>query len=263
MVALSTRLATPKLNSESSHNPDKKKNYLQLANWASGASAPYVRFSKTVTTTWLTNLFTEVARTAGHRLDRGDLFHCHLVFDVGDLLMVFHAKEYPSDIEPFKYGQAVGLDRSVADFETKDSVFKKRDVIYSVAHNRIYVPNFTNNGNPFRSLLYEPNLTVRGNPLLLDATMFGDCIADISTFPRENVKPFAKIWSLKAAQPVCDLCAHKHTEGSSTSIGRWHYCAACTCFYCNTCGKWKLKRNSNFSRTRACKKCKAETTLVD
>jgi len=149
-------------------------------------------------------------------------------------------------------------------FNTTAPAFRDRNPIWSASTGRVYVPHFQANTNPYRTLLGNPNLTVAQNPLFLDAVILGDCIADINTFPRERVHPFQKIWSVKAAMPICNLCNFRHTEGGSTVIGRWHFCRQCQIFYCNTCGKWKLSRMAyGFARTRKCRHCPTETVLVD
>lgn len=266
MVGLSYKVSTPALNDESAFNCDAS--YKKLENWASGTKPPYFRSSTRAANTWLANLFAEVARRAGHTLSRADLFHCHLSYDASgpDLLLIFHAREYPSDIEPFKNGIATGLDNGIVGFDTTTLDFRDRNPIYSAATNRIYVPHFVNNANPYRTLIADPDLTVAQNPLFLDSTLLGDCLADISTFPREGAAPFFTIWSSKASTastPVCSKCNKTHTQGTSTALGRWHYCSQCEVFICNICGKWTLKRNTFLSRTRACGTCSTETALVD
>jgi hypothetical protein len=264
MVDDCKRLATPTLNGET--GVAQAPGYLKLENWASGNAPPFYRYTSSTVTGWLSQLFAEVAVAAGHTLSRADLFHCHLVYDATgpDLLAIFHAKEYPDDIEPGKHAQAAGVDGGVVAFDTTSPAFASRNPIWSARTGRIYVPHFRDNTNPYRTLLLEPDLNVPGNPLFLDAVVLGDCIADINLFPRERVAPFQKIWSVKAVRPTCSLCNFRHTEGSSTALGRWHYCAACNAFYCNTCGKWKLSRKRwDLSRTRKCSACPAETVLVD
>jgi hypothetical protein len=264
MVDDCKRLATPALNGETS--VAQAPGYLKLENWASGNAPPFYRFTSSTVTGWLSRLFAEVARAGGHTLSRADLFHCHLVYEPTgpDLVAIFHAKEYPDDIEHNKHGQAAGVDSGVVAFDTATPAFASRNPIWSARTRRIYVPHFQNNTNPYRTLLMDPDLTVGDNPRFFDAVVLGDCIADINYFPRERVAPFQKIWSVKAVRPTCSLCNFRHTEGSSTVLGRWHYCAACNAFYCNTCGKWKLSRvRWDLSRTRKCQACPAETVLVD
>lgn len=267
MVDDSRRLSTPSLDAETP--VPQAPGYLRLANWASGNDPPFYRYRSATVTTWLGQLFAEVARIAGHALNRADLFHCHLVYDdqctLGgtDLLAIFHAKEYPHDIEAHKHGHAAGVDSGVVAFTTTTRAFASRNPIWSARTGRIYIPHFRNGANPFVGLLGDPNVGA-GNPLFLDATLLGDCIADVSVFPREGVAPFQKVWSLQAALPRCRICGFKHTEGGSTFLGRWHYCTTCDVFYCNTCGKWKLSRvRWDLSRTRRCRQCPAETVLVD
>ncbi|MEN9578030.1 MAG: hypothetical protein RJA70_1039 [Pseudomonadota bacterium] len=261
MVDLTSRLSTPKVDAESRFNCDQT--FKRVQSWASGNAPPFYR-SDSTTQLWLSDLFTEVAHRAGHVLNRADLFHCHLCYDGtdGDLVMIFHAKEYPSDIEFFKHTAAASLDNSVVAFTTATANFSNRNSIFSVRNNRIYVPHFANATNPYRGLLGDPVLK-DNNPLFLDATILGDCIADINAFPVEGVAPFFKIWSPKATRPKCSRCETQHAEGSSTPLGRWHYCGQCNVFFCNICGKWHLKRNVYLSRTRACPTCQTETSLVD
>lgn len=206
LVKLSDKVGDETLSGASSLAKDK--GYYKLHNWASGGS-PFRRFKDDELTDFFEGLFTTLAAvslslTPGDspwwqgepvQLSRADLFHGHLIWDTSapfaDLLFLFHAKEYPSDIERTKAGFAKLLEPGrYKDFDTSSPEFKYRCSIYSLRLNRLYILKLSDNGSPYRSFVAEPDLTVDENPLRIDQDDLGECVADINHFPNDGVPLF-------------------------------------------------------------------------
>ncbi|WNG13566.1 hypothetical protein [Cystobacter fuscus] len=185
-------------------NLAKAPGYNKVENWASGG-APFARFTKPAVTTYVETLFDTAAAHIASKsgvarvLSRNNLFHAHLVFETfgstPDVLLVFHAFEYPSDIEATKSGFARTLEPGVPAFASSSSAFKWRNAIWSMHLNRIWLINYSNNTNPYRELLHDPDVSKAHNPLFLDESKLGKCIADVNTFKNEGVAPFLHIWN--------------------------------------------------------------------
>ncbi|QRO02060.1 hypothetical protein JRI60_25140 [Archangium violaceum] len=182
---------------------EKTPGYFKIENWASGG-APFARFTDQATTTYIDSLFDSVASHLSARygnkrvLSRNNFFHGHLVLETSgsspDLLLVFHAFEYPRDLEPTKCGFAGTLEPTVTSFRSSDAAYKWRNAIWSMRLNTIWLIHYADNTNPYRELLADPDVSKAGNPLVLDESKLGKCVADLNTFPKEDVRSFLRIW---------------------------------------------------------------------
>ncbi|OJH40265.1 hypothetical protein [Cystobacter ferrugineus] len=204
---LSDKISDDALNNESTLAKDK--GYYKLSNWASGGRA-FRRFKEETVTDYFEELFEMVvAVSMSHqsgsppwfdgehiRLSRADLFHGHLIFDnstpsAQDVLLLFHAKEYPSDIEPNKSQFAKTLEPgNYEEFKTSSADFKYRCSIFSLRHNKLWMLRLSDNGSPYRDLIANRQLTAPQNPLRLEQDFLGDCVADINFFPNDNSRLF-------------------------------------------------------------------------
>lgn len=206
LINLSDKVSDETLSGESSLAKDK--GYYKLHNWASGG-APFRRFKEDELTDFFEELFTtlvavSLSLTTGNspwwqgapvQLSRADLFHGHLIWDTSvpfaDLLFLFHAKEYPSDIESTKAGFARHLESGVyKDFKTSSADFKYRCSIYSLRLNRLYILKLSDNGSPYRGFVANPDLSKTYNPLRIDQDDLGECVADVNHFPNDGVRLF-------------------------------------------------------------------------
>ncbi|MFE8596318.1 hypothetical protein [Archangium violaceum] len=199
------------LDKESTYALSGKPGFKKLQNWASGG-APFHRFVDKDVTLFFDTLFEAVLDVVNSRLDgdeqpwalsRNDLFHGHLSWayfsSLSDVVMVFHAQEYPADLESFKSKAAGELEADVKPFLADAAPFGRRCPIWSMRKKRIWSIDFFAKNNPFLPLLSTPlSKAGRGvNPLVVDQDNIGGCLADISYFPREKVHSFMRIWSHK------------------------------------------------------------------
>jgi len=119
-------------------------------NHASGALAPAVatpgKKSDKDVHKFLYGLFDLIAATDGHRLDDQDLFHAHLVqVDVQgggaartqDVGLFFHAKEFPTDIDPRAPQRNVNGVVS-PQFDSQVAGFADRNYIWLLSQNKLW-----------------------------------------------------------------------------------------------------------------------------
>jgi hypothetical protein len=202
LKALSDEVAAAELTQASSLS--QEKGYYKVENWASGG-APFRRFKKGALTEYVDELFAMVAgilaSVTGEPPEkivrRHDLFHGHWVFSdaAKDILIVFHAKEYPENLEQFKALAAKALEgANYAAFASADRRFKLRCPIWSMKQNKLFSTDFSAADNPYRELLDSTDLGNRDNPLLLSQTNLGVCIADVNCFSNEGVPSFFRAW---------------------------------------------------------------------
>jgi hypothetical protein len=113
---------------------------------------------------------------------RADLFHGHVNYWNGDVVIVFHAKEYPSNLIDTQFASANALlDEPGTQFQTTHADFRYRNALYSFNRNAIDVIDLQtiNAASPYHALL-TANIT-------LDQTQVGQFIAGINYLPREGV----------------------------------------------------------------------------
>jgi hypothetical protein len=106
----------------------------------------------------------------------------HVNYWNGDVVIVFHAKEYPSNLVDTQFASANALlDEPGTQFLTTNADFRYRNALYSFNRNAIDVIDLQtiNAASPYHALL-TANIT-------LDQTQVGQFIAGINYLPREGV----------------------------------------------------------------------------
>ena len=181
-----------------------------ILNWGSGG--PDARFFKSrEVTDFFSNLFYKIIEMGKKNrlsisLNTTDLFHGHLVYinqKRGDLLIVFHAQEYPHDLSftRSKSIEAVITNKSILKgkkFGYKTVSFKMRNFIWSLKENKIFALN-TDYRGPFFPLIFPEgwiedrelkNLALLGNSV--QDTLLGIGLGSINFFPDQKVQLY---WS--------------------------------------------------------------------
>jgi len=193
---------------------------LSVEQWASGRGAPLSPFKDDGMSKFFENIFNLAAAQvlsitgACSSLGRRDLFHCHLVFArdarASDILLLFHAREYPDIYEADKVRKATALEPTASTFRVDHAAYKRRNSLFSVTTKRLYNLNFeTPLGHPATPLLaslvegfddsLRDDILAEYNDdeylmLRLDQDNLGTCLTDINYFPTEGVAPFAAKW---------------------------------------------------------------------
>ena len=174
-----------------------KKIKKDLISWASGAKSPRV-FKDEKLSSLFQNLFFKIKEFFSDiDLNRLNLFHAHLVYDDrvwgGDILLIFHAFEYPIDLEIKKNSIAMALDISLDSFLTGTPSFNSRNLIWSLRSNKIWRMDTAKGSllnHLIRSPAYDlyPKEVVRANTA--QEGYFGKVVGDINFFPKEYHEPF-------------------------------------------------------------------------
>jgi hypothetical protein len=202
-------------------NPAKistvEKPYL-VTEWASGGGDPAFKLTDAVwrfidgaNATFFQGLFDVVAKTIpGAEYNRTNLFHGHVVYaregEAPDLGVVFHAYEYPEDLEPGK----AALAKTLPDFQgfkgalTDDQAFYKkfcqRNAIWTLADNALRVPDYYE----YVISLDEDDIAAGWGKLIQDKTggitrgvtvdeaKVGTNLIGLNYFPKEKVGLFLK-----------------------------------------------------------------------
>ena len=186
-----------------------KHKYMKVTNWASGGGLSdfqgFRRFEDGTIQTFFEKLFSQVAGEIFATLSRNNLFHGHMVFDGEesdihkDFRIVFHAYEHPKDKYATlqKYLEAKELESEVPEFSSKDENFYKRNVIWSLKNNKLYIPDYTAYINNRKSKkpnqtyisFLEPTACSQGIATV-EQKKLGTELVCINYFPNENVGPF-------------------------------------------------------------------------
>jgi len=176
-----------------------------ILNWGSGS--PKARtFKNQEVTNFFSNLFYEIIQMGKKNqlfisLNTTDLFHGHLVFigkKRGDLIIVFHAQEYPHDL-PFtshNSRQAVVTHKLILKgkkFGHNTISFKKRNFIWSLKENKIFNLD-TDRKGPFFPLIFPTGwvkdqelkeLALLGNSV--QDNLLGSNLGSLNFFPNQNI----------------------------------------------------------------------------
>ncbi|MNC44697.1 hypothetical protein D3C75_936140 [compost metagenome] len=175
----------------------KTKDYLKTSNWASNAGVFSGKFrllhselAKHIT--FLFHAIEEAYHTTwdfnAPVLCRNNLFHGHVIHNpvLNDILIVFHAFEYPDNLDlVIKSNQAQEIEPGVPAFKKEALAFKWRNAIYSVNKNRIYLPDAS------RTLNDPPLIDRFSGAWTLDEKKCGQLLFDVNYFPSESVPLFA------------------------------------------------------------------------
>lgn len=171
------------------------KNYLRTTNWASASSNQWGYYLSTGdVASHFTKIFEKIASIYNTEFEfmsmvlcRNNLFHGHVLYNekLDDILIVFHAFEYPHDLEPQKSSKAKEVEPGIDEFDSDETAFKWRNAIYSVNKNSVYFPDISQ--EPYHSQLS----TEFPSSYTLDETKVGVRLFDINYFPQENLPPFS------------------------------------------------------------------------
>ena len=151
----------------------------KLSNWASGgvranwSDYKYKTFHSDADT-FFKALFEEARVLSNAKFSRTDLFHGHVMWHKTDgLIVIFHAKEYPSDLESWKSTSGALADPKSASFTKHDADYAKRNVRYDFRSNSMSV--------------VTTGLQNGSGQQALDESFNGDAeyVFDINYFPNE------------------------------------------------------------------------------
>ncbi|WP_437491572.1 hypothetical protein WME75_15875 [Sorangium sp. So ce1014] len=158
-------------------------NYLRTNNWASGGAADPLTGLRTLddvaVRAFFIAVFEKVRVMTASRFSRADLFHGHINLWNGDVIIVFHAKEYPSDLEPNKSQFAAQVE-GIPAFNRHDPAFRFRNAVYSFNRNAVDSLDTPNVGaHPVYGALIRDGYT-------LAEEQMGTPVAGINYFPGES-----------------------------------------------------------------------------
>jgi hypothetical protein len=230
-----TAVAGNALNGESSYDTNiaqsQNAGSLTVEAWASGSGNSFGRLADDATTyldqlaqeiaQWLAGVVSpttppdrledkpttdggEITRRANFILRRNNLFHGHLVDcdDMDDTYVVFHAAEYPKNLEEVKSTLAKGLEGANAvEFSSADPGFVYRNVIWSLGKRMLWNPVYNSTElmpgeHPTWALLKGAGLekgerdTQDVMAVTVQQDRMGTEVAGLNFFPGENVRSF-------------------------------------------------------------------------
>ena len=210
LMSLLDVVAADTIDAETTYNgvnPTKTpsaKGSLKVSSWGSGGGLGMFggklhRFKSAALTTFFEKVFNAVqAGIPGSRYSRNNLFHGHSVFDKVDgsvdFRIVFHAYEYPKNLEMTKSALALEVEPGVAAFDDGGAGFYKRNAIWSMRSNSIYIPNYYDYMILMTKEIDEmPYGAVVGSPgCVMNQAKVGEEIVSFNVFPSEGVKLFLK-----------------------------------------------------------------------
>ena len=175
-----------------------------ILNWGSGSPNARV-FKNQEITVFFSNLFYKIIEMGKKNqlsisINTTDLFHGHLVYlnqKRGDLIIVFHAQEYPHEL-PFtrqKSIEALVTNKLILKgkkFGHKTISFRRRNFIWSLKENKLFNLNTDYNG-PFFPLIFPTgwiddkelkSLAVLGNSV--QDNLLGNGLGSLNFFPDQN-----------------------------------------------------------------------------
>lgn len=171
-----------------------------IKKWSSGNGEKPRRFNEDITN-YLEELFKAINKSfPDTELNLIDLFHGHMVMDESyynkDILIIFHSKEYPSNLEKQKTEMAIKEESALKLFDTKNEVYKKRNYIWSLRKNKIWrIDTSKDSGfcNLVKSPIYDfcPEEVMEANAM--QEAYLGQNICDINYFidyKDSKIKPF-------------------------------------------------------------------------
>lgn len=171
-----------------------------IKKWSSGNGEKPRRFDEEITN-YLEELFKVINKSfPDTELNLIDLFHGHIVMDESyynkDILIIFHSKEYPSNLEKQKTEMAIKEQPALQLFDTKNDVYKKRNYIWSLRKNKIWRIDTREDSefcNLVKSPIYDfcPEEVMEANAM--QEAYLGKNICDINYFrdyKGSKIKPF-------------------------------------------------------------------------
>lgn len=156
----------------------------RIINWGSGGfgGIPW-QFSNQDCNRILIEIFEKIThKIIGLKLSPHDLFHGHVISFTQGIAIVFHAKEYPKDIEYIKNQYQV-VDEI---FYSRDNCFKKRNFIFYSDNNEngVYL---INNNNMCAELFSDYKINTLDENLLIDKINNAKLVGDINVFNKTNI----------------------------------------------------------------------------
>ncbi len=104
---------------------------LDNVKWISGG--PYLYTFPEKITSFFIHLFECIAHSIKHiTLNKNDLFHGHVLrTHDGNIVIIFHAKEYPDDLAPWRMHKN--------GYTTQSTVYRERNFLYSLRENKLWL----------------------------------------------------------------------------------------------------------------------------
>jgi hypothetical protein len=169
----------------------------KLKAWASGTGKAHI-FKEKALSNYFKMLFKIIQSSFPKiKLNVANLFHGHILYDDklpgGDIIIVFHAFEYPKDLEPYRFQKALEWNPKLKAFYSSDKAFLGRNLIFSLKKNKIWRV-YTSKKSLFhhivRSPAYEfyPDIVSPANSA--QPSHFGLNIGEINYFPERFKRPF-------------------------------------------------------------------------
>lgn len=165
-----------------------------IKNWSSGGSN-HRSFSDAKLNLFFKEIFFRISnRFENISLSLLDLFHGHIIIDSSsvsydDILIIFHAKEYPKDLESYKVNFALEKYPYCKTFTTSSKGYESRNLIWSLRKNIIWRLD-TSKASVFSELVkspvydFAPELVLKANAL--QENFFGETLLNINYFNDEN-----------------------------------------------------------------------------
>ena len=168
----------------------------KILSWASSGQDPRI-FKSQINNDFFQKIFGRIEKSFPDiTLNRINLFHAHLIQTPDDFLLIFHAFEYPMDLEPHKFEMARKLNPQITPFTTKTNGYDRRNLIWSLIKNKIWRLD-TSSRSKFNFLIRSPAFEVYPKEVLLgnslQENLFGKNIADINYFPLEEKRLFLSL----------------------------------------------------------------------
>jgi hypothetical protein len=156
-----------------------------LLNWSSGGRLRTPRtFKEDAWNSWLIGIFQDLTHSFPDiRLNLLDLFHGHIVWNAEfqEAFIIFHSKEYPSDLDPFHTQRALEFEPSLETFESSDQNFARRNLIWSFHRGVIWRLN-TGKQSPLSEIIAGAEGSLEKIANTLPEGCFGEPIADLNIF---------------------------------------------------------------------------------
>ena len=176
------------IDSESTYQRKFHHHDLKTSQWASRRQRLFYRHREL--TTFCTELFEAMKQAASEfessdLLARNNLFHGHIFYnpELDDVLIIFHAFEYPEDIFENCAVKALEIEPATPTFKSTHEAFRWRNAIYSAKQNAVFIINAQTWGSGHKALFPFSDFT-------LDESLCGVHICDVNYFPQEGVAPF-------------------------------------------------------------------------
>jgi hypothetical protein len=198
---MTANIADAALDARSTYRDKFTTKELKVSNWASAqmtesdwGAAPAEGGKREFTNGEVKKFFADLFKTAAAEMhadfSRSDLFHCHLNYYNDDVVLIFHAKEYPDPLEAGKANAAESLEPG-SKFGMVHEHFKSRNAVYSMKSGKLTtIKDMTDADGTLAKIdpSFDDNDIFDG--LTLQDGKFGHPIASVNFFPAEGIEPF-------------------------------------------------------------------------